>query len=74
MPVVGVDHAPTTVFDTEADAPVPVLKQLQVGSASGRGLETSPTVSDHAVRLSLLIIGHLAHVFAHPQSIIALVT
>ena len=60
VPMVGVDHAPTTAFATEAytlppgpsvSVPVsgsmPVLKQL--GSASGRGLETPPTVSDPAV-------------------------
>ena len=51
-PVVGADHAPTTAFATEAYTlspgpliSVPVPKQL--GSASGRGLETPPTVSDH---------------------------
>ena len=66
MPVVSVDHTPTTVFDTEADTPAPVLKQFQVGSAGGRESETPPTVSDHTVRLSLLITGHLAHVLAYP--------
>ena len=58
--VVGVDHAPTTALATEVytlsqDPPisvpvsglVPVTKQL--GSVSGRGLETPPTVSIHAV-------------------------
>ena len=59
VPVVGVDHAPTTAFATETPSrpsisvpvsdsePLPARKQL--GSASGRGLESSPTVSDHAV-------------------------
>ena len=60
VPVVGVDHAPTTAFATEAytlppgpsisvpvSGSIPVLKQ--VGSASGQGLETPPTVSDPAV-------------------------
>ena len=80
-PVVGADHASTTALATEAytlssgppvSAPVsgsiPVPKQL--GSSSGQGLETPPTVSDHAVLKivvdSLLIIGHLALVFGHP--------
>jgi hypothetical protein len=61
VPVVGVDHAPTTAFATEActlspDPPISVPasgsllvhKQLQVGSATGRG-ETPPSVSDNAV-------------------------
>ena len=52
--VVGVDHAPTTVpvFFTEAypgpEPPVSVPVPKQLGSASDRGLETPPTVSDHA--------------------------
>jgi hypothetical protein len=48
VPADGVDHAPTT--DTLSPGPpisVPVPKQLD--SASGRGLETQPTVSDQAV-------------------------
>ena len=58
VPVVGVDHAPTTAFATEAYTPspgppisVPVSGSIsmQLGSASGQGLETPPTVSDHAV-------------------------
>jgi hypothetical protein len=60
VPVVDVDHAPTTVFATEAytqslgpSISVPVsgliLVPKQLGSASGGGLETSPTVGDHAV-------------------------
>ena len=60
VPVVGVGHAPTTVFATEpytlspglpisvpVSGSVPVPKQL--GSASGRGSEIPPTVSDYAV-------------------------
>ena len=57
VPVVGVDHAPTAAFATETctlspgsvpvSASMPVSEQL--GSASGRDLETPPTVSDHAV-------------------------
>ena len=60
VPVVGVDHSPTTPFATEAYTPslgppisvpvsglTPMPKQL--GSAVGRGLETPPIVSDHAV-------------------------
>jgi hypothetical protein len=60
VPVVGVDHAPTTAFATEAytllspgpptsvpdSGLIPVHKQP--GSASGQGFETPPTVSDHA--------------------------
>ena len=47
----GVAHAPTA-FATEAYTPgtpviVPIPKQL--GSASGRGLEIQPIVSDHAI-------------------------
>ena len=54
VPVVGVDHAPATAFATEAyrlspGAPISVPLPKQLGSASGRGLETPPTVSDHAV-------------------------
>ena len=57
VPVVGVDHAPTTAFATElslgspislpASGLIPVSKQLD--SASGRGIETPPTVSNYAV-------------------------
>ena len=57
VPVVGIDHVPTTAFATElspgspislpASGLIPVSKQLD--SASGRGLETPPTVSDHTV-------------------------
>ena len=58
--MVHVDHAPSTAFATEADtlSPgppilVPVSGSIsmpnQHGSASVRGLETPPTVSDHSV-------------------------
>ena len=52
VPVVGVDHAPTTVspgppISVPDSGSIPVHQQP--GSASGRGLETPPTVSDHAV-------------------------
>ena len=65
IPVVGVDHAPSTVFATEAYTPSPSPPvsmpisgsiPVQLGSASDRGLETPPTVSDHAVPRSLIVI------------------
>jgi hypothetical protein len=59
VPVVGVDYAHTTAFATEAyslspgppismpvSGSIPVPNQLV--SAVGQGLETAPTVSDHA--------------------------
>ena len=62
VPVVGVDHPPTTAFATEGytlspspdpPIPVPVSESIsvpkQLDSASGRGLRTPPTVSDRAV-------------------------
>ena len=60
VPVVGVDYAPTSAFATEAYTPppgppfsVPVSELIpvpnQLGSASGRGLENPPAVSDRAV-------------------------
>ena len=55
VPVVGVDHAFTTVFATELSPASPILLPVsglipaQLDSASGRGLETPPTVSDHTV-------------------------
>ena len=54
VPVVGVDHAPTTAFAAEAytlspSSPVSVPVPKQLGSPSGQGLENPPTVSDHAV-------------------------
>ena len=62
VPVVGVDHTPTTEFAAEActlssgppiSVPVlPVPKQL--GSASGRGLESPPAVSDHAMLMIII--------------------
>ena len=51
--VVGVDHAPTIAFATEAytlsGSPISVPMPKQLGSDSGRELETPPTVSDHVV-------------------------
>ena len=57
VPVVGVDHAPTTVFATELSPgspislPVSGLIPVQLDSASGRRLDidTPPAVSDHTV-------------------------
>ena len=54
VPVAGVDHSRTTVFATEADTlspglPISVTVPKQLGSASDPGLESQPTVSDHAV-------------------------
>ena len=62
IPVVGVDHAPTTAFASEVHTPsqdalisqpvsgsIAVPKQL--GTTSDRRLETPSTVSDHAVLL-----------------------
>jgi hypothetical protein len=65
VPVVGVDHAPTTAFATEAHTlspglpfSVPVSRSTplpkQLGSASDLGLETPPTVSDHGVHAIVL--------------------
>jgi hypothetical protein len=80
-PVVGVDHAPTTAFAKEAYTLSPgppismpvselILVPKQLGSASGQGLETPPTVSDHAV-LTIVVAnycGRLAHVFVRGWS------
>ena len=73
IPVVGVDHAgfateahtlpPIFPISVPVSASSPVPKQL--GSASGRGLETPSTVSDHAVLTIFVANGHLAHVFSH---------
>jgi hypothetical protein len=57
VPVVGVDHAPTTAFAAEAytlshtlsSGPISVPVREQLGFASDQGLEYQPTVSDHAV-------------------------
>ena len=48
VPVVGVDHAPTTAFATEvfSGSPISASVPKQLSSASGRVLETLPTVSD----------------------------
>ena len=63
VPVIGVDHAPTTVFAVEAYTPplglptlVPVSNQL--GSASGRGLETPSTVSNHAMLTIVVVVAN----------------
>ena len=54
VPVIGVDHAPTTAFAAEAftlspSLPTSVPVPNQLGSASVLGLETPSTVSNHAV-------------------------
>ena len=51
---VGVNHSSTTSFATEAytlspGAPISMRVPKELGSASGQGLETPPTVSDHAI-------------------------
>ena len=65
VPVLGVDHAPTTAFAAEAPTlspgpPISVPVPKQLGSPSGQGLETPPTVSDHAVLT--IVVANLAHV------------
>ena len=70
VPVVGVDHAPTAAFATEAYTPsqdpslsVSVSGSKQLSSASGRKLESPPTVSVLAVlTIALLIADNLARV------------
>ena len=62
VPAVGVDQAPTTAFATEAytlspGPPISVPMHEQLGSTSGRGLETQPTVSDHAV-LTIIVANY----------------
>ena len=61
VPVVGVDHTLTTEAYTLSPGPpfsVPVSGLLSVpGPASGRGLETPPTVSDHAV-LTIIVANY----------------
>ena len=52
--MVGIDHASTTVFATEAytlstGPPISVPVTTQLGFASRQGSETSLTVSDHVV-------------------------
>ena len=51
VPVIGVDHAPTTAFATEAYTCLPssVPAPNQLGSASVRGLEAPSMVSYHAM-------------------------
>ena len=83
--MVDKDHALTTTVATDTNTwsppgspipapiseliPMPVPKQFS-SSTSGQGIETPPTVSDHAVLTivvdSLLITGYLAHVFDYP--------
>ena len=68
VPVVGVDHAATTAFTTEAHSlsPVPPIRPVsgficvpkQLDSAGGRGLETPPTVSDHADAALTIVIAN----------------
>ena len=50
-PVDHLDRAPTTAFDAEVCSlsPISVPVHKQLGSASGRGLETLPIVSDRAM-------------------------
>ena len=64
VPEVLVDHSPTPAFTTESytlssGSPIlvliPVAKQL--GPASGGGLETPPTVSDHSM-LTIVIANY----------------
>ena len=59
VPIAGVDHAPTT--DTLSPSPpISVSVPKELDSAGGRGLDTQPTVSDHAVlTMSLLITSRL---------------
>ena len=54
VPVIGVDHAPTTAFAMKAYTPPPGLPTSlpmsnQLASASGQGLETQSTVSNYAM-------------------------
>lgn len=72
--VAGIDHVPITASATDSvaytlspiPAPVsgliPVPKQLD--SAGDRGLEASPTVSDHAVLK--IVVANLAHSIVYP--------
>ena len=71
LSMVGVDAPTTASAKTLSPAPpmsdsesVPVPKQLS--SASGRGLETQPTVSDNSV-LTIVVANYwsLAHIFDH---------
>ena len=59
--VVGVDHAPTTGFATEAytlSPGIPISVQ-ELGSVSDRGLETLSTVSDHPVLTIVVANWHM---------------
>jgi hypothetical protein len=64
VPVVGVDHAPTTAFAAEAftslvpPISVPVREQLGFEASSfanDQGLENQPMVSDHAAVLTIVV-------------------
>ena len=68
VPVVGVDHAPTTAFATEAYTPsrgpptsVPlsgsILVPERLGSTSSQRSEIPPTVSDHAV-FTIIVVNY----------------
>ena len=49
-PMDGADHAPTTPSARSVPAaPESITVPKQLGSASGQGLETLPTVNEHAV-------------------------
>ena len=60
--MVVVDHAPITEFATDSEAytlspdlqiSVPISKQH--GSAGSGGLDTQPTVSDHAIHMTFFV-------------------
>ena len=67
VPVAGVGHAPTTAFATTeaytlSPGPpnsVPVSGSLVPKQLGGRGLESSPTVSDYAV-LTIVVANSLS--------------
>ena len=62
VPVDHLDHAPTTAFDTEVRTllPISVPVPKELGSASDRGLETPPTVSDHAM-LTIVVANYWSY-------------
>ena len=56
VPIAGVDDAPTTdTLSPTPRIPMPVPKELD--SASGRALDTQPTVSDPAV-LTIVVVNY----------------
>ena len=71
VPLVDVDHAPTSTVATEAytsslsgppisvsiSGVIPARNQLSSTSGPGKGLETPPTVSDHAV-LTIVVVNN----------------